>query len=832
MDELLCKVQRPGRYLGNEFNLPVKDWQGCDLRVALAFPDLYEVGMSHLGFLILYEILNRQQWVAAERVFAPWPDMEQSIRSLGRPLSTLESGTPLGLFDVVGFSLQYELSYTNVLTMLELGGITLRAADRRGKPLVIGGGACAFNPEPLAPFFDAFALGDGEELVLEIARTVAGWKSQGASRRELLEALSDLEGVYVPSFFTPHYGQQGRIEAIVPRFPDKAVVRKRILPWLEMSRPADHPLVPCTGIVHDRLVLEVMRGCTRGCRFCQAGFTYRPVRERSCQQTLQLVEQGLAATGHEELSLLALSIGDYSGIQDLLHALMHQYQQQQVAVSLPSLRVGTLDETMIEQIRRVRKTGFTLAPEAGSPRLRLVINKPISEKDLLETARAAYLADWPLIKLYFMMGLPTETAADREDIVRLSVKVWQEAARHRPRRRVHVSVSTFVPKPHTAFQWEGQLGLPEMEGHLDFFRRRLAKKGLHLKWQQPYQSMLEGIFARGDRRLAGVLLRAQRLGCRFDGWSDQLRPDLWRRAFAESGLDPSMYHTLPGDLRHVLPWSHLDCGVSFQYLWSEYERALAENTTADCRLQGCANCGVCDHKRVRMQIQQDGDRLPLDQHRTPTEVNGLCRYRLLYAKVGSARFLSHLETASVFRRAIRRAGLPLAYSEGYHPSPRLSLGEALPVGIESLAEEMELTLRRPVESAEICRRLDGQLPSGLSVIQVDAQPDRRRWSSPRLITYEATLFHRSWPPGGFLRFRRRQLPPLRQKTKKGERSFDLHHRLLQLKRLSPESVRLTLYQDAEGKVRVRELLAHIFGISSEELGGARIVKISSQDPQR
>ncbi|MDH3963011.1 MAG: TIGR03960 family B12-binding radical SAM protein [Deltaproteobacteria bacterium] len=478
IENLISTVQRPSRYLGNEINVPQKDWASARVRMVLAFPDVYEVGMSHLGLPLLYDILNQHGWIGAERVFAVWPDMEAALRTAGRPLVSLESGTPLAMFDVVGFSLQYELSYTNVLTMLELGGIApLAAARKREHPLVIGGGPNAFNPEPAADFFDAFVLGDGEEVVLEIAEVVDQWKTQGSARLDVLKALSELEGVYVPSFFQPRYDNQDRIVEIRPRFPEKPRARKRILPTLDSNRSPSRPLVPCTRIIHDRLSLEAARGCTRGCRFCQAGFIYRPVRERSPREILKLAEAGLASTGHDELSLLALSVGDYGNIQRLLQTLMQYHRNKQVAISLPSLRVGTLDEEMIEAIKQVRKTGFTLAPEAGSERLRCVINKGISESDLLDTVREVYSADWRLIKLYFMMGLPTERTEDLEALVALTMKVWREAATHKPPRRLHVSVSTFVPKPHTPFQWEAQLSLAEIEKNLPFSKGVCEKKG-------------------------------------------------------------------------------------------------------------------------------------------------------------------------------------------------------------------------------------------------------------------------------------------------------------------------------------------------------------------
>jgi radical SAM-linked protein len=552
------------------------------------------------------------------------------------------------------------------------------------------------------------------------------------------------------------------------------------------------------------------------------------VRERTPTEILEAAEKGLNSTGHEELSLLALSVGDYGNIPALLQNLMRHHCNGQVAISLPSLRVGTLDETMIGAIKQVRKTGFTLAPEAGSERLRRVINKGISETDLLDAVHRIYSADWPLIKLYFMMGLPTESVEDLWSIVELTTKIWKEAVAHQGRRRLHVSVSTFVPKPHTPFQWESQLTLAEIGKNIDFFKKRLRKKGLQFKWHQPWQSVLEGVFSRGDRRLGQVVLKAQKLGCRFDGWSDQLRVDLWQQAFAETGIEPLSYGQRSRDLEEKLPWSHLDCGVSEGYLWHEYEKALAEDFTSDCRFAECNRCGVCDHKRVRLQLH-DETVIVADENITLVEEKGkVYRYRLVFAKLESARYLSHLEMVSSIKRAMRRAKLPLAYSRGYHPSPRISFGDALPLGLESNAEEMEVTLRQPLALSHICERLNAELPDGLEILAATELDKNKQQATSRMDTYEATLKGEGWWAEGFQRFQSRSLPPLRQQSKRGEILISLTDRIRGLERLDVNKIRITFTQGGNGKIRVRDLLMHIFDLPKERILDARIVKVSAK----
>ena len=722
----LLAIEKPARYMGGEMGSIRKDL--VELRFALAFPDVYEVGMSHLGLRILYHILNDVDGIAAERVFAPWPDMEQQMKVAGVRLATLESATPLADCDIIGFTLQYELSYTNILNMLQLGGIPMLAADRdESHPLVIAGGPCAYNPEPLAVFFDAVLLGDGEEAVLEIAEVVRSAKRQCENRPQLLARLSRIEGVYIPSFFEPDYAADGRISAIVPVMDGYSTVRRRFLSDLDSSPFPTDTVVPFMKTVHDRVAIEIARGCTRGCRFCQAGYVYRPLRERSPQTILKVAEEALRATGYDELSLLSLSTGDYSCVAPLLTELMARYAHDRIAVSLPSLRVGTLTEELIDEIRKVRKTGFTLAPEAGSERMRRVINKGISEVDLLETAFNVYRAGWRTIKLYFMIGLPGETCEDVQQIAVLARQVKDQAKRSGGPGEVNVAVSTFVPKAHTPFQWEPQISTDETLEKQYLLHTELKKRKLHFKWQDAPLSFMEGVFARGDRRLAPLLVRAVELGCRFDGWREHFSLERWLTACADCGIKPEWY--LRGrDLDEVLPWSHLDTGVSRDFLLKERENARREASTADCRNGACSACGVCDFDRVSNRLSRNNE-LSVQQERT-TGSGVPARIRLRFSKGGRMRFLSHLELITLFTRAVSRSGVPILFSQGFHPHPRFSFATATSVGVESVAEYMDMFVEEGITGDEVMSRLNAVLPDGFMVLEA-GQTDLK---SPSLST--------------------------------------------------------------------------------------------------
>ncbi len=727
--DALTRVSRPSRYLGGELGSICKADQGIDVRMALAFPDVYEVGMSHLGFPILYHILNSLDWAAAERVYAPWADMAEQLQESQQPLCSLESNRALADFDIIGFTLQYELSYTNLLGMLQLAGLPLRRADRDdAAPLIVVGGPCAFNPEPLADFFDVALIGDGEEAIVELAEAVRRAKQEGWDRQQLLEELSTREGFYVPAYFAIHYAQDGRLAKITPLKKGYEKVRRRFLADLESAPFPTRPIVPFMQTVHNRVALEIARGCTRGCRFCQAGYIYRPVRERSPEKIQELVDAALKNSGFEEISLLSLSTGDYSCIETLLQNLMAEHADDRVAVSLPSLRVGSLTEGLMEEVKKVRKTGFTLAPEAGSERLRGVINKGISAEDLLTATGDAYRLGWRLIKLYFMQGLPTETDEDLEELIELAAQV-KRSGKGTGGNDVNVAVSTFVPKPHTPFQWEAQIGIAETLRRQKLLKDGLRKKKLRFKYHEAELSFLEGVFARGDRRLGKVLERAVALGCRFDGWREHFAFDKWQQAFADSGIDPAWY-LRQREADELLPWEHIDCGLPKSFFWQERQMAIAGAATADCRGGDCHGCGVCDFEMLRMRLSEALPAAPraAAESEAPAaeDPEQFTRVRLKLSKQGRARMVGHLEYLTMFQRAVRRSDLPVRFSQGFHPTPKISYLEALPLGVASDAELIDIELTRAMPISQVVSSLSVQLPKGFRIIEGSIIP----WKSP------------------------------------------------------------------------------------------------------
>ncbi|MBJ6726064.1 TIGR03960 family B12-binding radical SAM protein [Geomesophilobacter sediminis] len=781
-DSTLLSVEKPARYMGGEMGSATA---GGELRLVLAFPDVYEVGMSHLGLQILYGILKEIPWVAPERAYAPWPDLEERLRSEGRSLATLETDTPLAQADILGFTLQYELSYTNILNMLDLSGIPFRAAERgEGYPLVIGGGPCAFNPEPLADFFDLFLIGDGEEAIVEIAEAVRDAKREGLGKDLLLERLSRIEGVYVPSFFEVRYHEDGRIEEIKPLKEGHAKVRRRFVADLETAPYPTTPVVPFLKTVHDRVAVEISRGCTRGCRFCQAGYIYRPVRERSPERILQIVEEALENTGYDEISLLSLSTGDYGCLSPLLKGLMDRYAARRKAVSLPSLRVGSLTPELVEEIRRVRKTGFTVAPEAGSERLRRVINKGITEPDLLENARAVFGAGWRVIKLYYMIGLPTETEEDLAGIVSLSREVKRQGKLAGSGGDVNVSVSSFVPKPHTPFQWEPMISQEEIIRKQRWLKDELKKKKLVMKWQDSSLSMMEGVFSRGDRRLSTLLIKAHELGCRFDGWWEHFDREKWAEAFRLTGIDASFYYRRR-ELDEPLPWEHLDCGVTKEYLLKERERALVEAPTRDCREDVCSGCGVCDFEELKLRLNPA---VPFETYACPPPEEDAAeptRIRVRFDKLGRMRYLGHLEMLTLFTRAVGRAGIPIRFSQGFHPHPKFSFATALSVGVESHAEYLDIEVAAGYTAEMLKERLNRALPEGVKVLEAAEIPLRAPSLSSVMekVRYRVTLPDACAAelPARVSAFLALESAPIRREKKGKVVEFDMRQELCELR---------------------------------------------------
>jgi len=590
-DRILYQVNRPARYTGGEWNSVIKDWDKTALKFALAYPDTYEIGMSNMALPILYEILNSQPDVLAERVYAPWVDMEAVLRAAGIPLLSLESKRPLTDFDVVGFTLDYELTYTNVLNILELGQIPVLAKERDDThPIVIAGGNCCLNPEPMADFIDLFVIGDGEEALPELLDIFREWKRNKAPRKELLHQVANIPGVYVPAFYKAEYGPDGMFQSITPTEAEaKPIIQRRIVD--KLPPPVTRPVVPYIEVVHDRGAVEIQRGCTRGCRFCQAGILYRPLRQRPQAEIIKAVGEIIANCGYNEVSLVSLSTSDYPKIEELVASLARQYKN--LSLSLPSLRLDSFSLKLMESLPTRRKTGLTFAPEAGSQRLRRVVNKGTTEDKILATAEAAFSRGWRSLKLYFMLGLPTETMEDIEGIVQLVAKIRAAGKGTKGGMpQVRISLSTFIPKPHTPFQWVAQDSAEDLNAKHEVLKTGLRRKGSRLSWRDPEVSLLEAALSRGDRRLGKVIYDAWKSGSTFDAWDERLNYQNWLDAFAKNGLEPAFYAQRERSLDETLPWAHIDPGVTTEFLKREYQRALKGTETPDCHYNSCNACGL------------------------------------------------------------------------------------------------------------------------------------------------------------------------------------------------------------------------------------------------
>jgi len=831
LEDILPFVEKPSRYLGSEVNVIKKDPAKVKLRFALAFPDLYEIGTSHFGMQILYQILNAEPEIAAERVFAPGADMETLLRRAGLPLFSLESRAPLKTFDIIGFSLLYELNYTNVLTILDLAQIPFLAAERdRSHPLIVGGGPCTCNPEPIADFFDAIVVGDGEKVVMEMARCWLRWKTE--PRRDkglLLQKWSRIEGVYIPSFFKTCIDDNG-FQTVAPLFPNHHVVKRAVVGDLDQVPFPDKPVIPFGKPVHDRLRLEVSRGCTRGCRFCQAGMIYRPVRERSPEHLLSLAADSLAATGYEDLSLLSLSSGDYGCIVPVMQRLMARYAEENVAISLPSLRAETLTPELMTLIKKVRKTGFTIAPEAGSQRLRDVINKNISDRDIIDTVKDAFSLGWQVIKLYFMIGLPTETDDDLRaltDLVKTLHKIKIPGGR---RGKINVSIATFIPKPHTPFQWASQDSLEESKQKINRLHDRLKLPGIQFKWQNPEVSRLEGLWARGDRRLSRLLVRAYHKGCRFDGWSDHFNYRLWEEAFAETGVDPDFFTARIRDVREPLPWDHIDIRVSKSFLIKEREKAFEGEITDDCRRDACQQCGVCDFEVIKVKTFEGLQAEPADFDDAGADKSaGFKKLQIHYSKQDQAKYFGHLELVNIFLRALNRAKIPVKFSEGFHPKPKISFDDPLPVGIESQEEHFVLTVPDTVQAETVIHRLNAQLPDGICVHDcrpAQAVPQENGLAANTYLVILKETFLSQAKLDAFLSSSDFLISQINRKGKL--KKIDLRDMVIHIETLDSASVKISLKSEPGKTARPADVLRYVFNVPEDEIKRARIVKLKDE----
>jgi radical SAM family uncharacterized protein/radical SAM-linked protein len=740
---LLPRVEKPSRYLGSELNAvgpSQKDRRAVRVRLALAFPDLYDIGLGNLGLHILYAILNKIDWVWAERVYAPAMDMEALLRAEGLPLFALESKDSLDQMDGVGFTLQSELNFTNILNMIDLMGLPVRSAHRgEDAPLLFAGGPASFNPEPLAPFLDFFVFGDGEEVVVDIARVLDSVKGRAAR----LEALSRVEGVYVPALYPMDVLDDGRILPALGAPP----IRKRTVATLDgASFPVEY-IVPFTRQVHDRISLEVLRGCTQGCRFCQAGMTTRPVRERSITDVQSLMQRTLEATGYEEVSLVSLSTCDHSQVREMVDAVVRQAAPQRVGVSLPSLRLDSFSVDLADMVAGIRRTGLTFAPEAASPRLRALINKWIPDEELLGMSRQAFSLGWDHVKLYFMIGLPTERDDDIEAIADLTLRTLAEGRRFNPKAKVNTGVSTFVPKPFTPLQWAAQIGREETERRQGILDARFARNsGVRFGRHEAATTWLEGLVSRADRRGADLIEAAFRLGARFDGWDEHLRLDLWEAAVERAGTDVA-FELRERQIDERLPWDHIDIHIPKRWFAEDWARALELKHAQDCRHSKCHKCGVIDVNRelcasmLRRSIAGRKTEAAFVRPPPPPELGarpaqpGLPpvrppepppAQRLVFriGVTGEARYLSHLETMNAWIRALRRARAPLCWSEGFHPHPRVAFSGARPVAEETLGDYMDVVLHEQVDAAALRARLDAVVPGGFRVYGVREVPLR------------------------------------------------------------------------------------------------------------
>ena len=836
-DEVLPLVVKPGRYVGNEINVIKKDWSKVDITFALIFPDLYELGMSHTGFEILYHILNRESFIAAERVFAPWPDLEKILREKKIPLFSLENKQSLKQFDILGFTLQYELHYTNILNMLELGGIPIYSKDREeNDPLVIAGGPCAFNPEPMADFIDAFVIGDGEEIVIEIAELLRKLKASNADRQQILHELAKVESIYIPSFYDV---EKQRFFSVA----SNTKVRARSIDCLDSNNYPKNPLVPLIETTHDRYSIEIMRGCTRGCRFCNAGSIYRPVRERSVDEIVKQSVAGIKSTGYKEISLLSLSTSDHSQLQLLLSKLSSSLSQKHVNISFPSLRAETFTYELAKHAKSVRKSGITLAPEAGTEYLRKVINKNNSNDDLLRAVTVAFEGGWKVVKLYFMIGQPKERIEDIEGIIELINQVVNIAKKNGG-KRINISISPFVPKAHTPFQWVKLLDRAELEDKVDFLRKRITGNLVKLSWRDYEIPLLECVLGRGDRQIGKVIEYAHKNGARFDAWSEQFDFKLWEEAFKHCNIDVSNY-CQEIDLTEKLPWDFIDKGITKSFLKQEYKKALNNEETDDCRLTSCNACGLITHPECQTIIhkkkQKKADDLNIDKDisdnygRSRKLINvkvepSIKKIRLKYSKNMDICFTSHLDMTRIFERTFLRAGIRLAYSQGFNPHPKMSFGPPLPMGYTSDAEYMDIQLLQDKVS-DLGLILNRILPKGISILDAKILFGKKESlvSAINFATYYVYLnknYDQSFLNNKIIDFSERDEILFKRIKKNGTQQVNIKDYIHEIK-IGDNTASLLISTILEnGKTaRIDEILTELFGLTKEEVLLTRVKRL-------
>ena len=830
--DILPLIEQPSRYLGSEINTIKKDPGKIKLNFALVFPDLYEIGTSHFGLQILYSILNKKKEMSAERVFAPGADMEAHLRSADIPIMSLETKRPLQKFDIIGFSLLYELNYTNILNILDLAKIPFLSRQRDDShALIIAGGPCTCNPEPVADFFDAMVIGDGESVILEIADAWVEWKENfNGGKESLLRKLSKIEGVYVPSFFKAEYDRCG-FQTLLPKYPEYTKIKRRIEKDLDGLPFPETPIIPYSRPVHDRLRIEVARGCSGGCRFCQAGMIYRPVRERSVETLLSLSETSIEKTGYEDISLLSLSTGDYKSIIPLMERLMEGCETRHIAVSLPSLRAGTLTPELMRLIKKVRKTGFTIAPEAGSQRLRKFINKNISEKEIIETVQDSFDLGWQVIKLYFMIGLPSERKEDIQGIVDLVKKLRKIKGEKGRWGKINAGVSTFIPKPHTPFQWEPLLSLNEAKERIKWIKGNLEMPGIRFKWHNPETSMIEGLFARGNRQLSRLLISAHRKGCKFDSWSDEFDFELWKEACKDTGVDINHFNKRKRDLNELLPWDHIDIGVTKEFLKKEWEKAKNLEFTPDCRKGDCNDCGVCDFRVIAPKIFefQNKER----QKKIEAENNIKKVYKKLkisYSKKRQAKYFGHLELVNIFIRAINRAKIDVKYSQGFHPKPKVSFEDPLPLGMESQMEFMYINVLGNVKCMELIERLNQNLPDGIKIQGCQVEPRGPCLDNKGTITYQVLLKEGFFDEKALKNFADKAEVVVKRLNKKGKlQTINLKDAVMDFDLISKRRLIITLKSDSGKKIRPNEVIKKVFNLSDEQVKQSTVLKLKNNE---